>query len=675
MQDDASRLREMRRRAHEAGDVEAARRLTQRIRGDVEPRVEMPSGGAEMSRDRAGNLGAAQGVSLGFADEATGLLANLATRAYNLTTDHDINPGSMQEMATGIHRDQVQEARETHPVTMFASEALGGSALPIGGAGFVGNATTRLGMAGRAALIGAGTGAAVGFGEDEGGFEERLDGAAVGAGVGAVIGGAAPIVLSGLSRVGMNGARVLTRAYRRVRGGESLTRDQRRAWTTLLSEAREAGVSEQDIVSRLDELQGTGLSDEQSMFELLGGNATERARGGVATGNADALQGRDRVNARQSRQPARVQEYLREGIDADGSEFSAARETLNTPTALERRLYDEFREQGGAELGEFLENPRFARIARAAVQDVMDETGQQASTEGASSPAVFDAIKRRMDRMINDAERGATQNTAQSRPLRQLRSRFVAYADEAYPNYSAAREQGAQRLSAREALEEGRNIFRTDNVRNPEELARMVRDMTPEQAQRFRQGVARGVVDQMNASPRNVVDVNGESVAASARDASNPISRFWNRADRQEALRAAFGDEAQFETFVRRMAVEGDRAATFGRVSTRTQGSPTQANQFAERLASGAADAADVASGMPFNAAFRRIARLASRPDANLEAEIQRILWSTVPEQRPRLLQALRARDIITTDQARALAASGALAAPVTGAAVGATQN
>lgn len=909
-----------------------------------------------------------QGATFGFGDELTGAAAGAGSAAGG---------GSYSEgyrENTDAAREGIAFNREHAPVTSFVTEMLGGSAVAFPGAkGFVTGATNRIGLAGRSAGVGAAAGGVAGFGEDQGGVMDRLDGAALGAAGGAVIGGGSPLLLEGATRMTAGAQRVVGRAWRNMRNGTELTRAQRRAWDQALRIADEVGVSEDELMRRLRQLDEAGLSEEQTIAELFGEAGVHRARGGVATGDSAALTGRQHMNTRQSQQPERVRGYLNEGLGSDGSDFADTRTQLNQPTPRENELYGDFRsneglqrarqsdpvdvmeladdiavstqvqpddafdiaehvtdvldrggdpaafagrlaepgvwrayrhalrrfgveydlsqidrlplsgalstprdlqgaspeafsvwfsehaiglrgvraienarnyhwqinapdgnmafnlralgrgaghevsfnldgmfaragesapdlgrasrtltnalaslqgfviqyqpraplvfsgatpahtrayqamarrfslpgyqmvrrgnsyiifrnevsdastplvrrsgsqfgpnpddallnrgpeiepapearggsawtERGGStgrpgslvrgnptsrNLDRFLENPRFRRIASQAAQDIFDETGERVSLEDEFSPALIDAIKRRMDRMIDDASGGAAPNTAASRPLRQLRDRWVQFADEAYPNYAPARAEAQVRLSAREALEEGRQIFRTSNVRNPEELARLVEGMTEKQRQAFRVGVARGVVDQMNAAPRNAIEVGGEVVTTS-RDASNPISRFWNRADRQEALRAAFGDEAAFRRFVQRMAIEGERADTFRLVSTRTQGSPTQGNQAAAAAASGldvASDAAEAVGGNPIGVALRRANQLLRGQQGNwspeVESELQKILWSTVPEQRARLLRVLQSRNLISADQARAISAARNASVPVTNA-------
>jgi hypothetical protein len=658
-----------------------------------------------------------QGATLGYGDELMGGAAALGSAVSGG------DAGQSYRSNTDGARAEMRANREAAPVTAMAAEGLGGLAMmPVmPGASFAAGAETRLGMAGRGAVVGGAYGTAVGSGEAEGGLANRAIGAAIGAPLGATLGAAAPIVIEGVVRGGRGALRLLSRAINSRSQGRELTGSQLTRWNTLLDEAESAGWTEQQILERYNELRATGLSAEETTGELLGPAALERMRGGVATGNRDALQGRDAVNRRQAQQPARVRSSLRDNLGSDGGDFTTTRDSLARPTPRETALYGEFENQPGvaraadivrgpdgspvrvyhgtasgfdefsdaarggvtransARLESFFQNRRFARIAQRAAEDIAPDGAPIDVQNGEITPELFDAIKKRIDRMVNDATSGATRDTTRARPLEQLQERFVAFADEVFPNYAPARAEAQVRLSQREALQMGRDIFNARNTRTPEDVAAGVERMTPEQLQRFRQGVARGVSDRMNMSPTQAIEVNGNVVSASSADATNPISRFFNRSDHIEALRAAFGDEANFERFVRRMMIERDRAANFPRISPRTAGSPTDANQAARAVSNGAqavADVAEVASN-PWGAGLRKIINLVGgrKPNPETERQIQRIIWSTVDEQRPALLAALRERGIITAGNANALLAARQASTPAVNALLQSTQN
>lgn len=768
---------------------------------------------------------ASNGFTWGANNELQGAVAGAVQPIRSAMGERGVSPGQAYVQQSQAARSDLERTRSQAPLASAGLEFLTGAVNPLNriGVGYIGRGKGLFGGAARTAAVGAPTGMAVGFLEDSGNAVERLDGAAVGGTVGAVAGFTLPVLTNYGARGAQGMSRLAMRSIRKLRQGADMTADEAGAWSMVLREAREAGVSEADILDELNRLQRAGMDEDQAVFELLGGNAVERARGGVAAGDPSALQGRNRINQRQTRQPERVRNSLNEGLGSDGSDFQQAADDLARPTQRETELYSEFRDQPGVErakppqevpldgpefqswfagsravdeagnplpvfhgtdrqfsdfdmsavagngrrtqllgpghyfttdaeqaakygsrvvegrlrlraprtqvegvldgragpydgtiaqgtpgtrdgervvtaldnsqiaqvangearlpgvagndaLEGFFDNPRFSRIARDAAQDVMDETGQRVNVQsGEVSPALFDAIKRRMDRMINDAEGGAMRATAQSRPLRELRDRFVGFADEAFPNYAPARAEAQQRLSQAEALREGRDIFRAQNTRNPGEVSQRVSSMTPEQQRRYRQGVAAGVMDQVNSAPRPVLEADGRVISSGDQDAPNAIGRFWNRADRQEALRAAFPDESQFGTFADRMAIEQNRSNVFRRVSPRTQGSSTLANARAAAMQDGLQDAADVGTGNWMAPIMRRLQRRARAGDTQLNSEIQRIIWDTVPNQRQNLINALEAERIISNDQARALSVSLRLAAPVTAGAVNAT--
>lgn len=776
-----------------------------------------------------GASGAALNAYLwGAGNEAQGALAAAVQPIRSAMGEQGVTPGQAYVDQSQAAQAELDRQRAEAPVSTMALEGVTGALNPLNvlGAGYISRGSGLLGGALRSAAVGAPVGATVGFFEDRGGLVDRLDGAAIGAATGAILGGGAPLIVNGTSRLGMATVRFGARAYRNLRGNRPLSGEQAGAWSMILREAQEAGLSEQDIMRRLDDLERAGLDDEQAMFELLGGNAVERARGGVATGNPDALQGRARINARQTRQPQRVQQRLREGLGSDGSEFESARTALDSPTPRETELYNQFREQPGvprrvgplddiaeaaqngapASLEDIVqsiqargvdlsvtpapgnilrvnkivvpENARGQGIGSGAMQQLIDYADQNNMTvaltpsgdfggdvarlrqfygdlgfvpnrgrnrvfetqeafireprptsqprsqaqpiaprsqspnaqgvqaledlfqvplfreavesaqgsarardgvnvvvDGQVSPDALQRVYSQLGRMARSARQSG--DNVREGDLLGLQSRLRDFIDTQYPNgiHEAARTEAAQRFASQEAMDLGRDIFRLENARNPEALARRVQAMSPEELQRFRIGVARGVVDQMNTAPRSTVPVNGQVIASEARDASNPISRFWNRADRQEALRAAFANEAEFERFVRAMAIESDRAAIFPRISPRTQGSSSFANVRAAAISDGVQDLADTASGNWLSPVLRRFQRSAEQGNPMQEMEIQRILWDTVPNRRAELISQLEIRGLISRQQGQSLRASLLLAAPTTTGAINATQN
>lgn len=123
---------------------------------------------------------ATQGATLGWGDEALGATAGGMQAA--LGGDYDT---AYRRNVDGA-RGEISANRQAAPVSSFLAEG-GGGALTGGlGTRFVQNAATRLGMAGRTGLLGAGYGSVTGAGEADGGIAERAVGGAVGGGLGVI---------------------------------------------------------------------------------------------------------------------------------------------------------------------------------------------------------------------------------------------------------------------------------------------------------------------------------------------------------------------------------------------------------------------------------------------------------------------------------------------------------
>lgn len=161
--------------------------------GDVGSAEELRAKAAEIEAPTQRTRAAAQGLTFGFADEIAAALQNPASFIGSMTGGSDA--GKAYEASLQQERDVLKQYREDYPYSSLAWE-MGGAALPalatLGGAApaSAARAASVLGTAGRAALGGAKSGAAYGFGTGEGGVTERLAGAGIGAGFGGVVGGA-----------------------------------------------------------------------------------------------------------------------------------------------------------------------------------------------------------------------------------------------------------------------------------------------------------------------------------------------------------------------------------------------------------------------------------------------------------------------------------------------------
>ena len=134
----------------------------------------------QVSKTESALRGGAQGLSFGFADEATARLES-------------IMKGVPYEQALQESRQAYKQAQEANPITYTGSEIAGGvlpALIPTGATQATAGASL-----GRLAAIGAGTGALSGLGYSEG---ETAGQIAKDVGVGTVLGGALPVAAKGI---------------------------------------------------------------------------------------------------------------------------------------------------------------------------------------------------------------------------------------------------------------------------------------------------------------------------------------------------------------------------------------------------------------------------------------------------------------------------------------------
>lgn len=271
------------RNAHEAGDMESARRIATAIKKVQAAEGPLPE--REEIGDTGGMAGhVTQGALYGYGDE---YMAGLSA-VFGVQPDgqgganwfqYDKPIGELYDTALGAIRDEMGQYREENPGKALASQVAGGVGTAVGGAmalparGAV--ASTRLGRAaqaitpkaattvpGRAAQMaggGAVGGAVEGYGSGEGGVANRAKSAAGGAVAGAIF---APLVGYGVGKIGREAQRI---------GGGAL----RRLFTSRQMFNRETGELTERGVSRLREL-GYDANELSREMQKSFGIAAER---------------------------------------------------------------------------------------------------------------------------------------------------------------------------------------------------------------------------------------------------------------------------------------------------------------------------------------------------------------------------------------------------------------
>lgn len=154
-----------------------------------------------MSAIEAGALGAVDGLTFGFGDEL-GAVADSVLGGGKATVWDGHSFGDAYSANVEANRERLQAAQSDHPLA-YGGGGLAGAFVPVAGAaGGALKAATAMAKLKSAAKTGAAYGAIYGLGSDEGSPLERMDGAAMGAGIGAVGGVALHGAASGVKAVG-----------------------------------------------------------------------------------------------------------------------------------------------------------------------------------------------------------------------------------------------------------------------------------------------------------------------------------------------------------------------------------------------------------------------------------------------------------------------------------------
>jgi hypothetical protein len=556
-------------------------------------------GGAPLPTPSAGDVLAGalqaplQGV-LPIADETSAVIGTVLDKARGALTGQ--RAGTWREALDrnlAANRRANDAFREAHRLASPALEAAGAmTAATLAGvpravqsvATEAAPAVTRLGRlgqrlttTGRAAVAGARTaapyGAAAGIASGDDSVTGRVAGGVVGGalatGLGAGLGAGADLFAKPFSAA-------FTRflATPEQRGARFLNTDAQRAGTTLaaLREAAERGeFAPGEIVadrlgrggrSRLDYAVNRGSRGGEQAAEYLEGR--KLGRGLRLQRAADQALGVDTRNVVQTR------DALEEARSAAAKNNYGAAYQESVPVDVFSEVANVRVPGRGGSVNPFreaYENGRtFAAIDGIALPPW--EAIEEALTTPAGQPRALerlpvqglDYMKRGMDKLV---QRGTDATFAIDRgAARSLGNRLravLAKGDPHAPNFAKARAEFGASSDAIEALEQGRNVFRAD----PDQLARDVPAMAPEERTQLRRGTA-------NAIYRDVTgrDLSGETSL-----------QFFQRPLTQDALRPLYPEPSAAD---RLRAVIGTerRMAQTERVGG---GSPTQPRQMTAR--------------------------------------------------------------------------------------------
>ena len=467
-----------------------------------------------------------------------------------------------QRLAEERARDVAYD--EQSPVASMAGQIAGGVALPLGAFATAGRSLGTAAL--RSAGAGAAFGGAAGFGQGEGGIGPRALNAAEGALVGGAIGAAIPpAIAAGSGLAGMVG-RATGMADRAAPAERLFLRDLERdvlSPAELAQRARAAGEAPIGLVDIAGEnvrqagaavarMPGQGQRMATEMIAARGGPAqAERLRSTVreivnADDYGDAI-GRVVQNRRETAQELYARAYARPMPDDPRltqfmTDKDVQRGIFEGMESLRREAVTQERPFNPAQYG----------------MTVRDD-GTIVLGDGPIPTQLIDAAKRGLDRLEEAARNASGQATGKSREIGNLRRALLARADELNPDFAAARAAYAGDTALLQAANDGRRLV-SMRPEDFEMTAKELRGMGESEREFFRLGVARGLMDRINASADNAE--------------ATRLRQMFGTEFMRERLKAIFDDPQDFDRFRRMMDQEISMAQT-NRAVNPQGGSPT----------------------------------------------------------------------------------------------------
>jgi hypothetical protein len=538
-------------------------------------------------------------LTLGFGDELAGVVGGIGPA---LSAAFDSEKSMADEFGKGYTaardkaRAEEKQFRQENPGTALAADLTVGLAIPAGFAAKTAQTVGVLPTIGKYAATGAGLGAVSGAGNAEGDIGDRAAGALGGGIAGGVVGAALPAISSGVAgsakmaarpimdRIGEGPAKALDRKIVQGFERDGKTIDQVAArLKTLGPEATIADAAGPNTVGLVENLANEpGVGQQMANRVLMG---RQRGAGGRITDAA----GRELGDAG----------FYETLADLDRARQTAARPLYEKAVRPENLVPDK-------DFAPFAEDKFFSQTIASVKADPLVGLSQLPD----NSMPVIDATKRRIDDMIGVAKRAGEANRA--RLLQEKKDALVKAADEAFPDYAAAREAWAGPSAMKDAMEIGRGFAKPDS----ELTAKVVSDLTSSEKEAFLLGVRQAITD--------IVDRTGVTADATR--------KLFGTPKMQKALQAAFPDTASYRRFMSDLL----REAAFNRTKNQVLGNSATARRLAQQEDAGfdPAPLAEVVQGNFLNGAKglakNALARFGKMPEAQ-RAEMARTLLTADP--------------------------------------------
>lgn len=559
-----------------------------------------------------------QGMLFGFGDELRAAIDTAVDRAFG-------RKNSFSNFLE-IQRTKEKQFSRDNPIASTAGQIAGSVvSLPVLGAGAA-LALPKLAARPVLSTLGGATalGALQGFGEGEGGVENRLKSAGIGAGLGAGTAGTLGI-LSGLARIAGN---VTT----------NLVRPEKAAGRAISGAAEADVLTPQRMKARLKSL---GPKATIADVGTAGGNIQGLARGvssvpGPQKARANVILG-GRAQTEASRLRSKINETL-EPQDFFSSEEKFLKQLGDDAAEDYAKAYQAGDTLRSSELSSLLDRvPKTAwndakRIAIisgkpiAAIEQARLSVGTSNAARIISTQTIND-IKIGLDQAISNETNELTgkQNRV-GRELIDLKNKILTETDRLNPEYKIARKRYGGTAEVIESLREGREFFSLD----PEQITKKLSTLSEAAKKAYRSGATREIFD--------IIDKTPDSASAARRIFGNPILR--------KKLRALLPDQKSFVSLARAIVPEMRFAQTKANILSGSQTQPRIAKEEGIKRVFGTLGAltgARIPGEALVTAGMGRLAgrSLAGKFFPEKEAIIGRLLLNPNPEANAALLDLL----------------------------------
>lgn len=425
-----------------------------------------------------------QGITFGFGDEIEAGLRSA------------VSPAKYRETLDQIQQDQAA-FKQKHPVLGTTAELGGGFASAIPGVGgVVAKAPGLLRKGAALAKVGAIYGGVAGAGTSAPGLENRLKGAAYGAGIGAV---ATPLLAGGGKLIGGAG-KLVAHGF----GKTTVAGRQEHALEQLAKIFEDAGLTPDDVAQQVAARRAAGDAD-LVLGQFLGASGRQGLKAATtlpssAKNEAFEALGRMKEGAsgRLLATTERATGIQRQNVEDLAADLIAKQKARAAPlyAAVDRiGPMDLVSDEADAALGYLTRKmPRLT-------QDVMEYIAEEGipmeslvDESGRLSPRYYDILKKRVDATLFGKARGSADDAAwvkmNRRQILQARDALLQGVDESVqavtgqPTYKAAREAWAGDEEAKTALKLGRRAF--SGAKTPDMIRAEIAGMSPSELELYR---------------------------------------------------------------------------------------------------------------------------------------------------------------------------------------------